>query len=408
MTPTNPITEISNNHHNENTYFAALTGIRAIAAYMVYVHHYNFFSQETCGKTVHDFVAELHIGVTLFFVLSGFLIGFRYIDYKNFGFSNYMVNRIARIYPMYFLLTTLSFLFFAITQQNNDWHSLKLYIANITFIRGFSDSLKFSGIAQGWSLTVEESFYFLAPLFFVLIRKNIAMLFVLPLLLIGLGWFYVFILHDMNFWGFTFFENLEFMFNYTFWGRCIEFFIGIGLALFFKQKSQKSQLNKQTNYNYLTYVGVAVIILSVYSLSLLKGEADFGIRHPLGKLINTFLMPLFGIAVLYYGLLTEKTWLSKLLSSKLFVLLGKSSYIFYLIHMGVFAYFISEFTASNLFSYINNGVAKILFIGDLQMPILKMVLKTLTMFVWLNLLSILMFTYIEEPLNHLIRKKFRK
>ena len=45
---------------------------------------------------------------------------------------------------------------------------------NIFFIRGFFDDLKFTGVGQGWSLTVEECFYLLAPVLFIGIKRNSA------------------------------------------------------------------------------------------------------------------------------------------------------------------------------------------------------------------------------------------
>lgn len=372
---------------NDSTYFAALTGVRAIAAYMVYLHHYNFVDKNIFGQTIQDFASELHIGVTLFFVLSGFLIGYRYLEMQNFSFRNYIVNRIARIYPMYFILTTLTFILHAIYKNQYFFNDFIRYFMNISFLRGFSDSLKFTLIAQGWSLTVEETFYFLAPLFFILIRKNILNLLILLIFLIFVGLGLVYIFQNIPIFGITFFEHNEFMFNYTFFGRCSEFFIGIGLAIFFKQKSQP------INYKYLTYIGLAVIITCVYGLSLLKGGGDYGIRHPFGKVINTFLLPLFGIAIFYYGLLTEKTMISKILSSKLFILLGKSSYIFYLIHIGVFAAVIKTYFLNDFMSF---------FVSQN-----KFFLECIILFVPLNIIAILMFKYIEEPLNHTIRQKFR-
>ena len=74
--------------------FPALTGIRALAAFMVYIHHYNPFSIEFFGKYIHDFFSEFHIGVTIFFVLSGFLICNRYFDEPNFSFKNTISPRI--------------------------------------------------------------------------------------------------------------------------------------------------------------------------------------------------------------------------------------------------------------------------------------------------------------------------
>jgi peptidoglycan/LPS O-acetylase OafA/YrhL len=34
-----------------------------------------------------------------------------------------------------------------------------LYRLNITFLRGFFDDFLFTGVSQGWSLSVEKSFY---------------------------------------------------------------------------------------------------------------------------------------------------------------------------------------------------------------------------------------------------------
>src|SRR5690606_4679237 len=97
-----------------------------------------------------------------------------------------------------------------------------------------------------------------------------------------------------------------------------------------------------TRFKYFTYTGIFAIILSIFLISLLKEDYDYGIRHPLGKIINTLFLPLVGIASFYYGLITENTIVSKILSNNPFVLLGKSSYIFYLIHMGVISALLDE------------------------------------------------------------------
>jgi peptidoglycan/LPS O-acetylase OafA/YrhL len=155
----------------KENYFKALTGVRVIAAYMVFIHHKNPFDENFFGTSIFDFFREFHIGVTIFFVLSGFLIAYRYFEEENINFKYYLVKRFARIYPVYFVLTTVTFLGYAIYYSKLDMNNLGLYFFNITFLRGFFDDLKFTGIAQGWSLTVEECFYFLAPLFLFLLKK---------------------------------------------------------------------------------------------------------------------------------------------------------------------------------------------------------------------------------------------
>ncbi|MGQ7387973.1 acyltransferase family protein, partial [Streptococcus suis] len=60
-----------------NIYIPALTGVRAIAAFLVFFHHFN---RTDFSYPVFRTLNEFHMGVTLFFVLSGFLICLRYYD----------------------------------------------------------------------------------------------------------------------------------------------------------------------------------------------------------------------------------------------------------------------------------------------------------------------------------------
>jgi peptidoglycan/LPS O-acetylase OafA/YrhL len=211
-------------------YFSALTGIRAIAAFMVYIHHFNPFRD----TFLYNFTKEFYVGVTMFFVLSGFLIAYRYSEMESFNFRKYMVNRIARIYPMFFILTTIAFIAFAYKFGAYKINDIIIYFLNITFLKGFFDALKFTLLSQGWSITVEETFYLIAPLAFLLINKKRIYLLLLPIFFILFGILLVSIFSNLDFYDF--FGNYNFMFNFTFFGRSIEFFIGILLAYILKDK----------------------------------------------------------------------------------------------------------------------------------------------------------------------------
>ena len=93
---------------NEKEYFPALTGIRAIAALMVYMHHVNPVPDKF--PEFKGFLGEFYVGVSFFFVLSGLLIGLRY-SRTEINLKKYIVNRVARIYPMWFILTLITFIF---------------------------------------------------------------------------------------------------------------------------------------------------------------------------------------------------------------------------------------------------------------------------------------------------------
>lgn len=97
-------------------YYPALTGLRAVAAYLV------FFCHNTPDRIdwrwlpmqswLSRFMLEWGVGVSIFFVLSGFLIATRYqqrIAPTRAWWGTYLRNRFARIYPLYALLTMLDF-----------------------------------------------------------------------------------------------------------------------------------------------------------------------------------------------------------------------------------------------------------------------------------------------------------
>jgi len=356
-------------------YFPALTGLRAVAVLLVLVHHFNPILPDRFGWRLHNLAAETHIGVTVFFVLSGFLIGYRYMGTGPVGLRTYFVNRFARIYPMYFLLTTLTFVVLYSKGTASTTELLQQYLLNISFLRGLFEEYVYSGIAQGWSLTVEEMFYASAPVAFWLMRRNQPWLWGLPLVLVGTGMVLVLLCRAQPWHGF--FGSFAFLFQFTYPGRAVEFFVGIGLAWWLRRAGATGV----AGWPWRTYGGLAGCFLCLGALSLLHGPAlgALGVFQPWGMFINNVLLPLLGIGPLLWGLVREKTWVSYLLSSRLFVLLGKSSYVFYLIHMGVLQVALREWLANPLLSIVA-----------------------------LYGLSIGLFMLVEEPLNFWLRRVLTK
>jgi peptidoglycan/LPS O-acetylase OafA/YrhL len=258
-------------------------------------------------------------------------------------------------------------LFFAIFHHQNKLYNLKIYFLNITFLKGFFENLKFTGIAQAWSLTVEECFYLAAPLFFVIIKKNIKNLLIIPIIFLCFGFFVVYFLKGHDIFGLM--NSLNFMLDFTLFGRITEFFIGIVLSVFMNKINLG--LRNYTNF------GIFFIILFILILSIIKPENGYGTDCVFGKIINNLLLPFFGIAPLFYGLITENTFFSKVLSSRILILLGKSSYVFYLIHLGF---------VINILNKLNQNIIFI--------------------FIALNLISIFIYQFIEKPMNKKIRSFF--
>jgi peptidoglycan/LPS O-acetylase OafA/YrhL len=358
------------NKNGSDQNFPELTGIRAVAAYMVFFHHYT----ATCvtDNMALSFVKEFYVGVTIFFILSGFLIFYRYstviVLNKDF-LAIYFRNRFARIYPSYFAIVVFTSIFYFALGNSTVASEIAQLFWQLTFIRGFSDTLKFIGVGQGWTLTVEETFYFLFPFIIVFIKRFgffavLLGVYAVGMILLGVGMW-------ANFLGF--FSPPEFVFNYTFFGRATEFFVGMYLAkLVLKRSFEKSP----GRIPYKTIIGFAGVVLCIFAMSQFQfQECSYGTFSAGGIIINNLIMPVF-IAMLFYGLISEGSFLKNFLASRVMVYLGKTSYVFYLIHVGIFQYLIHALISPNAF--IN--------------------------FIIMIFLSILIYRTVEEPLNKLIRQ----
>ena len=123
--------------------YPALTGLRWVAALCVWCHH--FPPPLPMPEVMQAFLKELHIGVPIFFVLSGFLITLRYSEEAKFDRSwlrNYARNRVARIYPVYFLVTVMTLMVLPLfAGEAIGWRVLVL---NLTLLRGFFSEFLFT------------------------------------------------------------------------------------------------------------------------------------------------------------------------------------------------------------------------------------------------------------------------
>jgi peptidoglycan/LPS O-acetylase OafA/YrhL len=342
------------------TYFPALTGIRAVAAFIVVAFHMAQPLRETAtgwrGLPV-QLMLEWHIGVAVFFVLSGFLITNRYankIELTGAWFRRYMQNRFARIYPIYFLLTAVSFLLLHLTNLHPwyHWHNTDtltdkaaVLLLNFTLTRAYFEQFATVGLPTAWSLTVEETFYLLAPLLLVGLKQSQRRIIFYPLIFLSLGFLLVlFCSHFVPVYGLM--ASARYMLNFTFFGRCAEFVFGMGLALWVA----KQPTYERAGLRY-TALGTGGILIFVAAMVVLHhfhpvtGPAQFSY----GQIIaNNFILPLF-VCSLFWGLLSEQSQLRRLLESKPFDLLGRSSYVLYLLHLGTFDTLFRQYISANNF-----------------------------------------------------------
>jgi peptidoglycan/LPS O-acetylase OafA/YrhL len=365
-----------------STYFPALTGLRAVAAFAVFAFHYNPFPVAGVGwrPLAHCLVGELHIGVTIFFVLSGFLICHRYYDVlaqrPARWLSRYWLARFARIYPLYLLLTILTFGLFVLNPARYEptydglthatgKQQVGIFLLNVSLLKGFFDQYKLSGIAQGWSLTVEGCFYLGAPWFIPVFRRGPwAGLWLAGccLLLVGLG----VAVGQLNWHGL--FGGWAFSFNYTFQGRCIEFFAGMALAVYVRLQQQAAHWPAQGG---CTVAGGVLLAACLLALAFIGGPANAR-DMPAGILLSNLIVPV-AVCLLLYGLLRERTWLRALLSTQLLELLGRSSYAFYLVHLGVISVALRTYvSASPLVAFLLLNVLAIGLYAGVERPLYRL------------------------------------
>ena len=77
--------------------FDAITTLRFIAATLIVLAH----SDDFFGVNL-DEPAQLHLGVSFFFVLSGFVICYNYPRFESAGtLTTYLISRWARIWPLH-------------------------------------------------------------------------------------------------------------------------------------------------------------------------------------------------------------------------------------------------------------------------------------------------------------------
>lgn len=140
-------------------------GLRAIAALLVVLVHVGVASGFTFRSSTGDFLARGEIGVSVFFLISGFLL------YRPFvaaalagrpgpGIRSYLMRRALRIIPLYWVALTAYYLI-------NGWSSVggvTGLVGHVFFLQVYWRGWVLNGIGQAWSLCIEVTFYLALPL----------------------------------------------------------------------------------------------------------------------------------------------------------------------------------------------------------------------------------------------------
>jgi peptidoglycan/LPS O-acetylase OafA/YrhL len=150
--------------------FPTLTAVRAVGAIMVVLTHCAFNTGRINQGWTGAVLARFDFGVTIFFVLSGFLLSRPWFLTQALGapapsVRHYFWKRALRILPLYWLVVVAALL---VDPENRDadW---KEWLGDLTLTQLYRHDLLSSSLTHMWSLCTEVAFYLLLPLLCLLV-----------------------------------------------------------------------------------------------------------------------------------------------------------------------------------------------------------------------------------------------
>ena len=305
-------------------YRPEIDGLRAIAVIAVILYHakVSFFE--------YQLFAGGFIGVDIFFVISGYLITSiilkEFVSTGSFSFREFYIRRIRRILPalLFVMLVSAPFAFkyllpfdyieysksiiYSIFFNSNFyfWYSNSSYGAVSSLLKPFLHT---------WSLSIEEQFYILFPIFlfvvFKFFKKYLIFFFII-------GFILSLCLAD---WGSRNYPSFNFYILPT---RAWELLAGSILAYFEVIKFYKCR-----DRILILILPIIGIILILWSIVFFNDE----MLHP------SFysLPPIIGTCLIIWSS-NRNEIVTKILSKELFVRIGLISYSLYLWHYPIFAF----------------------------------------------------------------------
>lgn len=342
-----------------------LTSLRLIFALMVFGAHCYIISD---FFNIH-FFKEGFVGVSFFFVLSGFIIAYNYqkkLSENTMTKRRFWVARIARIYPLHWLTLFIAIALggYVIASGPMDW--CKHFLASLTLTNAYIPRADyfFSFNSPSWSLCCEQLFYLSFP-FLVLIAKNyknLLYVFLVSAILIIIGMHFT---PENDIKGYWYVNPIT---------RFPDFIVGMLLFQLY---------DRLKNRNITSYQGS---IIEIASIVLFLVFYLYAAEIP--KVYRYSCYYWFPVAFILISFSLQKGIVSRLLSNRILVIGGEISYSFYLIHLFV------------LLSYVKWQKESDFHIAwYISIPIL---------FCIIVLLSLLSYYYFEKPMNKRVKALLSK
>jgi peptidoglycan/LPS O-acetylase OafA/YrhL len=269
----------------------------------------------------------MHIGVSLFFSLSGFLLTQKYGLSSKFSYQKYYENRFFKIFPLYWFVLLVVILGQKTTEIN-------AILINVLLLQGLWDNAQIWFIQPTWSLTVELIFYLLLPIFVRILAYN-KLFFVIICFFVA---------------AFLAYEEAYFLLFNTILGRSLDFLVGMLIAMQKEQLDKKIAALKIKPNTLLLISSVLLIGLLTYYVSAQKG-AEIGIYAAFPAFIYTCVQP-FVIFLLLYALIRKNEITPNIFMGKTLLQVGRYTYAFFLIHQGFIQTFLWQIFPNRLINFI--------------------------------------------------------
>ncbi len=335
---------------------------RFLAALSVVFYHYLFrgYSADNLSQLDFSDIGGVfkygYLGVEMFFIISGFVIT---LSIKSKSITHFIISRISRLYPIYWLSVLFSFLVILWFGAPNFTVEVKQFLLNLTMFQNYLDIKNIDNVY--WTLFIEMKFYVFVIGFYLILNmwKDIKLDHLIY------SWLSLSVMY-------LFFSDL-----YLF--KIINFFLILSWSSYFIAGIIFYQIYKgKLNLKYSTLLAVTFFISIFHAVSKteameLKYNTTFS-PYVICSLIFSFYLLMLLVSCKKLNSINYK-WLTKI---------GMLTYPLYLIHQNV-GYIIFN----NLYSYMN-----------------KYILVTLTIIAMI-LLSFVMSQFYEPRVSNYLKSRLR-
>lgn len=307
-------------------YRPEIDGLRAVAVLSVLIYHADFLIY------AQNPIPGGYLGVDIFFVISGYLISsiiIKDMDGPGFSFAKFYERRARRILPILLTVmlvcTPMAWIFLIPESMREYCYSI---ITSLIFSSNFyfwsEDPYWSTGgdvrpFLHTWSLAVEEQFYLVMPLIFLVIiriNKNLHLSLIFILALVSLVFAQ---------WASSALQEFAF---YLLPARIWELLAGTAMAVLERQRG-RATLEDTSKPPLIQHLPTMGFFLVVFPMFMFSSETQHPSAFTLVPVIGTMLIIWFS---------NMKDLSIKILSSKPFVAVGLISYGVYMWHFPIFSF----------------------------------------------------------------------